>query len=79
MTWEYTKFTRLAFMNDPEPCLCRHSRCYYYEEAVMLYGFYNDGDWKFGLKDRTMSNGHKICVQTPTSLYMYLEEANFPI
>lgn len=54
-------------------------RCYYYTEAFFLYGFFDDGDWKFGLKDRTSSNGHKICVQTPMSLYMYLEEANYPI
>ena len=45
----------------------------------MLYGFSDNGDWKFGLKDRSSSNGLRICVKTPTSLYMFLEETNFPI
>ena len=45
----------------------------------MLFGLSDDGDWKFGMKDRSSSNGHKICVKNPTSLYMYLEEAKYPI
>ena len=36
---------------------CRH---YYYEKEALVYGFYEENQWKFGLKDRGQNNGYSI-------------------
>ena len=30
----------------------------------MVYGYHDDGAWKFGIKDRGKFNGHKISLKS---------------
>ena len=36
----------------------------------MVYGFYEDGNWKFGLKDRGRNNGYAIKMNSLDALYV---------
>ena len=56
--------------------LLRH---YYYEKEAMVYGFYEDGNWKFGLKDRGRNNGYAIKMNSLDALYVENSIAKYPL
>ena len=45
----------------------------------MIYGFYEDNTWRFGLKDRGRNNGYGIKMETLDALYVNIENATFPL
>ena len=45
----------------------------------MVYGFYEDGNWKFGLKDRGRNNGYAIKMNSLDALYVENVIAQFPL
>ena len=55
---------------------CRH---YYYEKEVLIYGFYEESTWKFGMKDRGRNNGYAIKMDSLDALYVNVEVAGFPL
>ena len=54
-------------------------RHFYYEKEAMVYGFYEDGNWKFGLKDRGRNNGYAIKMNSLDALYVENVIAQFPL
>ncbi len=54
-------------------------RHYYYEKEALVYGFYEEGQWQFGLKDRSKNNGYAIRMENLTDLYVNIAFANFPL
>ena len=45
----------------------------------MVYGFYEDSMWKFGLKDRGRNNGYAITMGSLEALFANVEIATFPL
>ena len=54
-------------------------RHYYYEKEALVYGFYEENDWKFGLKDRGQNNGYSIKVSSLKALYVTTSIATYPL
>ena len=55
-------------------------RFYYYEHQCMVYGFHEDGDWRFGIKDRGKFNGHKIIARPRDPQYgVTVTPAKYPL
>ena len=54
-------------------------RHYYYEKEALVYGFYEENDWKFGLKDRGQNNGYSIKVSSLKALYVNTGIATYPL
>ena len=54
-------------------------RHYYYEKEALVYGFYEENDWKFGLKDRGQNNGYSIKVSSLKALYVTTGIATYPL
>ena len=60
----------------PHAFIFRH---YYYEKEALVYGFYEENDWKFGLKDRGQNNGYSIKVSSLKALYVTTGIATYPL
>ena len=46
----------------------------------MVYGFHEDGDWRFGIKDRGKFNGHKIIARPRDPQYgVTVTPAKYPL
>lgn len=54
-------------------------RHYYYEKEAIIYGFYEESTWKFGMKDRGRNNGYAIKMTSLDSLFVNVDVAKFPI
>lgn len=54
-------------------------RHYYYEREAIVYGFHENGEWKFGIKDRSKNNGYSIYMKTPKCLYASVKVASYPL
>jgi len=52
---------------------------YLYERSCILYGFFKEGQWQFGVKDEGKRNGVRLELESMTTQKIVYKDAEFPL